>query len=559
MDIRKSDVLVIGSGGAGVTAAVEASLAGASVIVVSKEPVGYGDTRISLGVMSTSPDTSIGDTEEEFVEDMIRGGEGLNDPGLVRALVGDALDATVTFESYGHIFGRDDEGRIKRLGVPPGGHRASRAIASPAVGISMGHTMRSATARASIEVLEETICSELLVRDGEVVGATALRTPFGEPVVILAKSTVIAAGGAGSLYYPHTDCMPSVIGDSYGLALSAGAELVDMEQVQFLPFGITNPSSMLGAPCGEPAMAGPFGRLLDADGEVVLENIMPMTRAQVARVMMERLRQGGATEHGGLLLDLLPNVESPEGEFFVTMVKKMGGPFLDVIRRAYGEKAANLEEPWDVLPTVHYFMGGVKTDEQCRSRVSALYACGQAQGGVMGGNRLGSTSLTEIFVFGKRAGRTAAQEAGTRKFAEAAIAREPLEKLKSMYGAKGTHRPIRLKRVLQQSMWEKVGPLRDGAGLREALKKVDTIERQAQDLLVSENRRYNTEVADTIELPHMLASARAIVVSALERTESRGAHVRSDFPERDDTKPVENMVVQKGTGGCEVRRVEAGR
>jgi len=553
MQIKKTDVLVIGSGGAGVVAAVEAANAGASVVIVSKGPIGYGDTRISLGVMSTSPDETAGDSEDDFVEDMIRGGEYLNDPALVRALVGDAMDATVTFEGYGHIFSRDEEGKIQRMSFPPGGHRTSRAVASPAVGISMGHTMRAAVARADIEALEETICSELLVRDGEVVGAAALKTVSGEPIALLAKSTVIAAGGAGSLYYPHTDCMPSVVGDSFGLALGAGAELVDMEQVQYLPFAITHPPAMLGAPCGEPGMAGPRGRLLNSGGDVILENIMPMTRAEVARIIIEEIRRGGATEHGGLLLDLEPNVNSPEGEFFVALVKKFGGPFLDIIRKAYGEKAANLEEPWDVLPTVHYNMGGVKTDEWCRSRVGALYACGQAQGGVMGGNRLGSTSLTEIFVFGKRAGTTAAREVAGRQFADESAAREPIERLRSLPGSKGAHRPIHLKRALQKLMWESVGPLRDGDGLRQALEEIASIREQAGDLCISDIKRHNTELVDTIELPHMLATADTIALSALERTESRGAHVRSDFPERDDESPVMNMVVRMENGQSAVR------
>ena len=182
-----------------------------------------------------------------------------------------------------------------------------------------------------------------------------------------------------------------------------------MEQVQYLPFAITHPPSLLGALCGEPMIAGPLGRLLNNRGEVVLENIMPMTSAQVARRMMEEIERGGATEHGGLLLDLRPNLQSPQGEIFVRSVKKMAGPVLRTVRRAYGQKAANLEEPWGVLPSAHYCMGGIKTDEDCRSSVGAVYACGQAQGGVMGGNRLGSTSLTEVFVFGKRAGRTAAR------------------------------------------------------------------------------------------------------------------------------------------------------
>jgi succinate dehydrogenase/fumarate reductase flavoprotein subunit len=511
-----------------------------------------------MGAMSTSPDASIGDSEEQFAEDMIRGGEGLNDPKLVRSLVSGALDATVSFEALGHIFARDGDGRLKRHRTPPGGHRASRVIASPAVGVSMGHTMRSAAARAGLDVLEETVCSELLVEDGEVVGATALHTPSGEALALLAKSIIIAAGGAGSLYYPHTDCMPSVTGDSYGLALRAGAELVDMEQVQYLPFAITHPPSLLGALCGEPMIAGPLGQLLNNRGEVVLENIMSMTRAQVARSIMEEIERGGATEHGGLLLDLRPNLRSPQGEIFLRSVKKMAGPVLRTIRRAYGQKAADLEEPWGVLPSAHYNMGGVKTDECCRSSVGRLYACGQAQGGVMGGNRLGSTSLTEIFVFGKRAGRTAAREARNREHAEEEPAREALQKLRDLRGSRGMHRPIHLKRALQRLMWEKVGPLRDASGLEEAIEGIESLEERARDLQVSEVRRCNAEIADALTLRHMLSAARAIAVSALGRTESRGAHVRSDFPERDDAAPVRNMVVKMSHGKCELRRVATG-
>ena len=548
MEVKKADVLVIGSGGAGVMAAVEAAGAGASVIIISKEPIGYGDTRISLGVMSTSADEASGDSADDFAEDMMRGGEHLNDPSLVRALVDDAMDATVTFEGLGHIFSRNEDGALQRMAFPPGGHRASRAVASPGVGVSIGHTMRAAVARADIEVIEEAVCSELLVGDGQVLGAVARLINTGEAIALLAKSTIIAAGGAGSLYYPHTDCMPAVVGDSYGLALAAGAELVDMEQVQYLPFAITHPAAMLGAPCGEPAFAGPLGRLLNASGDVVLENIMPMTRAQVARVIVEEVRRGGATKHGGLLLDLTANVNSPEGETFMALVRKFGGPFLAITRKAYGEKAANLEEPWDVLPTAHYNMGGVKTDERCRSRVDALYACGQAQGGVMGGNRLGSTSLTSIFVFGKRAGATAASEAKGRGFADESVASESLERLHSLPGSKGSNRPIHLKRELQKLMWDNVGPLRDGAGLKEALARIADIKLRSRDLSVSDVGGHNTEVVDAIELSHMLATAEAIALSALGRDESRGAHVREDFPDRDDASPVVNMVVDGDNG-----------
>jgi succinate dehydrogenase/fumarate reductase flavoprotein subunit len=179
----------------------------------------------------------------------------------------------------------------------------------------MGHTLRSAAARAELESLEETVCSELLVEGGEVVGATAVHLPSGEPLALLAKSTVIAAGGAGALYHPHTDCMPSVTGDGYGLALAAGAELVDMEQVQYLPFAITHPPCLLGAPCGEPVVAGPFGRLLNNQGDWCSRNTDDDAR-RWRGASWKRSARGG-TEHGGLLLDLRPNLASPQGEFFV--------------------------------------------------------------------------------------------------------------------------------------------------------------------------------------------------------------------------------------------------
>jgi fumarate reductase (CoM/CoB) subunit A len=285
---------------------------------------------------------------------------------------------------------------------------------------------------------------------------------------------------------------------------------------------------------------------------------MPMTRAQVARVIVEEIQKGGATEHGGLLLDLTPNLDSPDGEFFVMMLKKFAGPFLDGVRKAYGNEASDFKVPWDVLPTAHYNMGGIKTDEGCRSRVAGLYACGQAQGGVMGGNRLGSTSLTEILVFGKRAGRAGAEEAKDRTPADETVAEEATDRLRSLPGLNGHNRPIELKRKLQTLMWERVGPLRDGAGLNLALEEIESIREDARDLRIADFSRCNQEITDAIELPHMLAAAEAIAVSALERRESRGAHVRADFPDHDAERPVQNILVEMSNGACTIRRMEAG-
>jgi fumarate reductase (CoM/CoB) subunit A len=187
--------------------------------------------------------------------------------------------------------------------------------------------------------------------------------------------------------------------------------------------------------------------------------------------------------------------------------------------------------------------------------VNGLYACGQVQGGVMGGNRLGSTSLTEIFVFGRRAGRTAADEARGRDFADEEASRDPLEKLRSLRGSSGSARPIQLKRALQGIMWERVGTLRDARGLEGALEEIRALGQQVGALQISDIRRCNREILEAVELPHMLSAAQAIAVSALGRTESRGAHVRSDFPEYDNAEPLCNMVVQMREGSLELRRV----
>jgi succinate dehydrogenase/fumarate reductase flavoprotein subunit len=313
---------------------------------------------------------------------------------------------------------------------------------------------------------------------------------------------------------------------------------------------------MLGILCGDAIVAGPCGRLLNNRGEVVRENITSLTRAQAARIVIDEVYRGGATEHGGILLDLSPNLKDPAGRDFFEKAKKVMPLILKNVRLAYGKRAADFEKPWDVLPSAHYNMGGVRTDEWGRSRVPGLYACGQAQGGVMGGDRLGSTSLAEIFVFGKRAGATAVRDARKRGLTKDGLAGDAVDRLNSLRGTKGAHRPIDLKQKLRKLTWEKMGPLRDGNGLQEALNEIQAIRRESKDLRISDFKQCNLDILDAIELPHMLDTAEAIAVSSLERRESRGAHVRSDFSERDDQNPVTNMRVELKDGRCHVQPME---
>jgi succinate dehydrogenase/fumarate reductase flavoprotein subunit len=413
----------------------------------------------------------------------------------------------------------------------------------------MGQALRGAAAREALDIREETITVALLRDGGRIAGLVAWDLAAGEAVVVRASAIILATGGLGWMYYPHTDCMRSATGDGYALAYQAGAELVDMEQVQFVPFACTHPTSMVGIFLGEPAWAGPQGRLLDGQGRELLTGINRMTRAQVSRVMALELQRGHGTAHGGLLLDLRPNLTTAEGRAVWQKMKDDG--FLDNARRAYGAAAYAWEEPWDVAPTAHFHMGGVRTDAQGASSLAGLYAAGEAAGGLHGANRLGSVALAEVFVFGQHAGIAAAayalgvdRPAMPQDAAAAAVA-----EVEALLGTSGEHRPIALARRLQRLMWEKVGVVRGEEQLAAALSSLDEPRYQTGSLRVSQHRRYNAELLDALELRSMLLTAEMVVSSALRRRESRGAHVRLDYPERDDAQRQANIVVRRQEKG----------
>lgn len=548
------DVLCLGGGGAGITAAVKAAGCGAEVILVSKEPLGYGDTRISMGLIA-NPGMVEGDDGERFFQDLVLSGEYINDFALARIMAERATEAREILEGFGHLFQRDGEGCISaEVAFLSGGHSRPRTLGCPpGSGIGIGHALRAAVARAKIRVLEETLACRLLTDGLRVVGATCYDIIRGETILISAKTVIIATGGAGWLYYPHTDCTAGATGDGYALAYDAGAELTDMEQVQFIPFGLTHPSSMCGVFVGEPSLAAPNGVLRNNRGEIILENVAGMTRAQVTRAIATELTRSGGTEHGGLLLDLTPNLASEEGRKMWERRKSLGQ--LDAILLAYGEKAYRWEEPWDIAPTAHYTIGGIKVNSLGQSTVPGLYAIGQAMGGIHGANRLGAVSLAELFVFGEIAGEVAAAESIQMQAPQLpADAAQSFAYLQSLAGQKGRFSPLALQRRLQKLLWDKVGIAREDKGLREALAEIAALETAAEDLVIPADKTYNREVVQAIELKHMLKCARMIAESALLREETRGAHLRLDFPEKDEADWRCNIVLAQTDGRLSIRR-----
>lgn len=551
MDVREYDVVCIGAGGAGVTAAITAAASGARVLLLSKDPIGYGNTRIAVGVVASCailPE----DSPDVFYEDLLVGGEHLNNPKLARVMAEEAALAPAIAESEGALFRRDAEGGISRaVAMRAGGHRYQRSVKAHGQGIGLGQALRAVSVRSDVDVLEETVTVKLLLRGGRIAGLVAWDLARGEAVIVQAPVVILATGGLGWMYYPHTDCMRSATGDGYALGYEAGAELLDMEQVQFLPFSCTHPASMVGIFLGEPSFVGPEGRLLDGRGREVLgAGLETMTRAQVTRVIALEVLKGNGTERGGMLLDLRGNLATPRGRAAWQTMKEVG--LLDIAKRAYGAKAYTWEEPWEVTPTVHFHMGGLRIDEHGATSVPGLYAAGEAAGGVHGACRLGSVALAELFVFGRRAGLAAARFArgGEKPPFPGDEAADVAASLAALPGSRGEHRPITLVRELQRTMWENVGPVRDEAHLSAAVADLQALAGRARSLRVAPDRRQNLEVLDAVELRLMLLTADVVARSARHRQETRGAHVRADYPERDDARWRANIVARRRNGGA---------
>ncbi len=544
------DVLCIGGGGAGIVAAATAAQAGAQVLLVSKAPYGCGNTRIAGGLV-LHPNISPRDSPENLMRDMVVGGEFLNDQSLVERFCERAHRATDLMEKFGLTFARKKSGELAPLPIPLGGHSIPRTLPGYSEGVPIGTALRSAAARTGVRVLDETVVLRLLQCGNEVAGALCLQWLTGEMLAVSAKQTILATGGLGWLFYPHTSNMRTVTGDGYALALMAGAELLDMEHQQFIPFALTHPDSMIGIVCGEPAIAGPYGRLLDTKRRLILSNVRTRTRAEVAAAMSLAKEQGRATEYGGMLLDLSPNLRRVLGAKMFDFLKSTFPSMTDSIRRAYGEEAAQGKVPWDVFPTAHYQMGGVRVNPDCRVKgLKNLFAVGEVQGGLHGANRIGSTSLAELFIFGRLAGELAAKNAPHMSFPEA----EPefCSIAERFLGQSGRYRPIELIRRLQRTMWDKVGPIRDRTGLESAISEILEIRALSNDMRIAARRECNPEWLDAIELEKMLCTAEALARSALAREESRGGHVRLDYPNRNNKKWLKNVLVSMKDGRISV-------
>ncbi|MBM2805962.1 MAG: Succinate dehydrogenase, flavoprotein subunit [Deltaproteobacteria bacterium] len=542
-----TDVLIVGAGGAGMYAAIAAARGGAAVLLLDKGQVGRGGATI-MAQMTVA--VALGEQEPDSVQlhlqDTLNAGRGLCNEELSLLLCADGPARIREMDEWGTRWAREN-GHIKQEMAP--GHSVKRCCyvdflnTGPAVAATL---RRKVGEIAAIRRISNLAVVEILVRDGRAVGALALNQIDGQFISIEAKAVILAAGGLTKLF-ARNSASANMGGEAYALALWAGAQLVDMEFVQFFPIGHLAPR-LVGM---DPIMWDPFryklgGKLLNGKFEEFIDRYgstdfgkYNATRDVAAYAILKEVEAGRGTPHGGAYLDFRHIGES--------QLRAAFGPVID---RLLTNGIDLAKTPVEVGPMAHYHMGGVRVDVNMQTRVAGLYAAGEAVGGANGANRLSGNAITEAFVFGERAGSRAAEQ--VKKFTDNwhdTLAREAIDGFHKAREADSTDSatPIALQAELQELMWEKAGPFRTGAKLSAALARIGQMQRQLAQLPVGAEKQFNLDLQDWFELRAMLTTAKAIVQSALARNESRGAHQREDFPAPDDSL-LKNQVLELQDG-----------
>ena len=519
----ESDVLVIGSGGAGMYAALAAAKAGASVNLIDRSLIGRGGATIMAQMtVAVAMGEQCPDHWEHHLADTLNAGRGLCDLELSRLLCEDGPNRIRQMDEWGVGWAREN-GRMKQAHAP--GHDRPRCAyvdflnTGPAISL----TLRTQLHRQDgIQRVGDVMITDISLHDGQAVGAEGWHLVSGESVSLRAKAVIIATGGLTRLY-ARNSASSNMGGDGFALALRAGAELADMEFVQFFPIGHLAPR-MIGM---DPIMWDPFryklgGRLINSEGEEFAERYgkaesgsYVLTRDHATYAIFKEVEAGRGSPNGGawLSFDHLP--ESDLRAAFGPVIDRIAKNGIDLTR-----------DRIEVSPIAHYHMGGIRVNSKMETSVSGLYAAGEAVSGANGANRLSGNAITEALVFGQCAGETAAKFAAQIKrqsaFSSAQVT--PPQNLQDMPNLAA------MIESLQQLMNEKVGPFRSAAKLEEAISKLSDMQKDIGDIPLGIGGGWDSQRIDWYDLRAMLISARAVTMAALSRQESRGAQQREDFP-----------------------------
>ena len=527
LETLSPDVLIIGAGGAGLRTSIELAQQGIDCFVLGKRPHGDAHTIWAAGGINASLGSL--DPEDRWAihaADTLNEGHFLNDPTAVEMLSRRAPDRIRELDTWGMDFDRTADGAINQRYFGAQSFRRT-CFVGDRTGEALMNTLVQKAMELEVPYRENLYITDLVVEDGRAAGAVGFDMDSGRPVAFDAEAVVIAAGGHTSLYRRSSSRPDENTGDAQALAFAAGVPLRDMEFVQFHPTGKVTPEAEVGHLVTE-AVRGEGGRLFNSEGERFMKRYSPTqmeldARDVVARANEQEIREGRGTENDAVLLD----ISHRDDDYIRTRLPRMVEEFAE-----HGVDITS--KPMEVAPTAHYAMGGIEVNfETAQTQIDGLYAVGECTAGVHGANRLGGNSLIETVVFGQVAGAHIADTLGTRSgpsLSEAAI-REHVQAQDALSVSEGAHTPEAIIGRLRRLMWRHAGILRDEDGLLEGLRRLQTLRADAENLSVGAgrtSRRY--ERAQNVRF--MLMTAETILRSALERTESRGAHARTDHGEK---------------------------
>tara|TARA_Y100001960_G_scaffold221394_1_gene231640 strand:+ start:172 stop:1998 length:1827 start_codon:yes stop_codon:yes gene_type:complete len=575
-ETKKYDIVVVGAGGAGLRAAIAAADYGSNVALVTKSLLGKAHTVMAEGgVAAALGNVDKRDNWKVHFRDTIRGSKNLANWEMAKIHAEKAPERVRELERWGAVFDRTEEGKISQRNF--GGHRYPRlAHVGDRTGLEIIRALQDHTVhKENIDVFMEYTVTTLLKSGKNISGVLAYNRSSGKMKVFEAGAVVLATGGIGKAYRVTSNSW-EYTGDGHALAHLAGADLIDMEFVQFHPTGMVWPPSVKGTLVTE-GVRGEGGILVNSEGKRFMFDYIPevfaaetakseeeadawlrgeegamrppelLTRDVVARAIMTEVKEGRGSPHGGAFLDI---ASRREADYIKRKLPSMYHQFKELATLDITEEAM------EVGPTTHYMMGGVKVEAgTASSTVSGLYAAGEAAAGMHGANRLGGNSLSDLLVFGKIAGQNASNFAqtndyippngdGINKSIENAL--KPFEK--------GTENPYQMHEELQEIMETHVGIVRTGKELKEGIKKLEDLEKRLPNLHAKGDRNYNPGWHLCLDLKNMIIASLALAKAALERTESRGAHTRLDYPEYDNELGKINMIIRPNPDGMSVIR-----
>ena len=577
VESHEYDVVVIGAGGAGLRAAIEAHTRGARTAIVCKSLLGKAHTVMAEGGIAAAMGNVYSEDDwQVHFRDTMRGGKMLNHWRMAQLHAQEAPDRVAELEEWGALFDRTPDGRISQRDF--GGHRYARlAHVGDRTGLEMIRTLQQHAVSLGIDVFMECTVTELLTEESTAEGAGAGRRisgafgywrESGRFIVFRAPAVVLATGGIGKTYRVTSNSW-EYTGDGHALALRAGASLLNMEFVQFHPTGMVWPPSVRGILVTE-SVRGDGGVLKNSEGRRFMFDYIPeffraetadseaeadrwysdkknnrrppelLPRDEVARAINAEVKAGRGSPHGGVFLDI---ASRRTADYIRKRLPSMYHQFKELAQ------VDITAEPMEVGPTCHYVMGGVEVDpDTAMSVLPGLLAAGEVAGGMHGSNRLGGNSLSDLLVFGRRAGWHAAEYAGQlaadRPKVDPATVDSAAAAALAPFEDEGGDNPYAVQHDLQQAMNDLVGIIRTADEMRQALARLEQLAERARRVSVEGHRQYNPGWHLSLDLPNMMLVSQCIARAALERTESRGGHTRDDFPQTDPEWGKVNLVLR---------------